>query len=174
MKKLFFISLLAFSFLSAGVRKGPDTNTTAKIKAVFIYNFTKYIEWPSSYREGSFTVGIYGQDSPLYNELSKMARTKKIANQPFEIKKFESLSEVNKCHILYVPKKYHDEINKISRKIKSYSTLLVTEENKSVSKAGINFLVINNRQKFELYKSNVKKQNLKVSTNLEALAFAVK
>jgi hypothetical protein len=40
--------------------------------------------------------------------------------------------------------------------------------------SGINFVVKNNRQKFELNKNNVEKYKLKISSNLEALAFSVK
>ena len=40
----------------------PDQaeEANAKIKAIYIYNFTKYIEWPDSYKEGSFVIGFIG------------------------------------------------------------------------------------------------------------------
>ncbi len=137
-------------------------------------NFTKLIEWPKSYREGNFVVGIVG-DSPLYSELSKMAKTKKVANQSLQIKKFVATKDVGKCHILYVSKNKSQEISSVLKKVKSNSTLVITEKQGLVDKgAGINFIVKNNRQKFELNKSNVEKYKLKVSSNLEALAFTVK
>ena len=53
--------------------------------------------------------------------------------------------------------------------------LIITEKEGLVEKgAGINFIIKNNRQKFELNKKNVEKYKLKVSSNLEALAFTVK
>ena len=61
-------------FLSSGFKvAGVDTNS--KMKAIFIMNFTKLIEWPKAYREGDFVVGVVGE-SPLYTELIKMAKTK--------------------------------------------------------------------------------------------------
>lgn len=149
-------------------------DTNAKIKAVFIYNFTKYIEWPQSYKEGEFTIGIVGE-TPLYSELIKMTETKKVANQTLEVKKFNSPSEVTKCHILYICKDKSSNISDIIKKLKNNSTLLVTEENGLMEKgAGINFIIKDNRQKFELNKGNVEKYKLKISSNLEALAFTVK
>ena len=57
----------------------------------------------------------------------------------------------------------------------SNSTLIITEKQGLVDKgAGINFIIKNNHQKFELNKKNVEKYKLKVSSNLEALAFSVK
>ena len=39
-------------------------------------NFTKLVEWPQTYREGEFVIGVIGS-SPIYTELEKMAKTKK-------------------------------------------------------------------------------------------------
>ena len=137
-------------------------------------NFTKLVEWPQSYRQGNFVVGVVG-DSPLYTELSKMAKTKKVANQTLEIKKFGATNDIGKCHILYVSKNKSEDISSVVKKVKSNSTLIVTEKQGLVDRgAGINFIVKNNRQKFELNKKNVEKYKLKVSSNLEALAFTVK
>lgn len=149
-------------------------DTNSKMKAIFIMNFTKLIEWPQAYREGSFVVGVVGE-SPLFEELVKMSKTKKVANQSLLIKKFNTPSEISNCHILYLSKDESDEISEVVKKIKTNSTLIITEQTGLVDKgAGINFIVKDNRQKFELNKKNVEKYKLKVSSNLESLAFTVK
>lgn len=160
-------------FLSSGF-KAPGVDGNSKMKAIFIMNFTKLIEWPKSYREGNFVVGVVGE-SPLYTELTKMAKTKKVANQSLQIKKFNSSKDIGKCHIIYVSRRQSEDISSVLKKVKSNSTLIITEKQGFVDKgAGINFIVKNNRQKFELNKKNVEKYKLKVSSNLEALAFTVK
>ncbi len=171
MKKIAII-LVSLLILNSGFKIGVDTNS--KMKAIFIMNFTKLIEWPQPYREGNFVVGVVGE-SPLYSELAKMAKTKKVANQSLQIKKFNSISEINKCHILYVSQNKSEDILSVIKMLKQHNTLIITEKQGLVEKgAGINFVVKNNRQKFELNKSNVEKYKLKVSSNLEALAFTVK
>jgi len=160
-------------FLVSGF-KAPGVDGNSKMKAIFIMNFTKLIEWPKSYREGNFVVGVIG-DTPLYSELTKMAKTKKVANQSLQIKKFSTAKDIGKCHILYVSKGKSQDISAVLKKVKSNSTLIITEKQGLVDKgAGINFIIKNNRQKFELNKKNVEKYKLKVSSNLEALAFTVK
>jgi hypothetical protein len=172
-KKLVLIVVCLF-VLNSGFRINATIDTNAKIKAVFIYNFTKYIEWPQPYKEGDFTIGVIGETS-LYSELIKMTETKKVANQTLDVKKFNSLTDVYKCHILYICKDKSDQLGEIVKKIKNNSTLIVTEESGLADKgAGINFIIKENRQKFELNKGNVEKYKLKVSSNLEALAFTVK
>jgi hypothetical protein len=144
------------------------------MKAIFIMNFARYIEWPESYREGNFVVGVVG-NSPLYTELIKMAKTKKVANQTLEIRKYETINQIANCHILYVSNNKSQEISSVVTQVKPNSTLIVTAKQGLVDRgSGINFVVKNNRQKFELNKKNVEKKKLKVSSNLEALAFSVK
>jgi len=170
--KKIVIILISLLILNSGFKIGVDTNS--KMKAIFIMNFTKLIEWPASYREGNFIVGVIG-DSPLYAELVKMAKTKKVANQPLEIKRFSTVNDISKCHIIFVSENKSQEINSVVKKVKPNSTLIITTKQGLVDKgSGINFIVKNNRQKFELNKQNVERYKLKVSSNLEALAFTVK
>lgn len=151
-----------------------SVDTNSKMKAIFIMNFTKLIEWPQPYRQGNFVVGVIG-DSPLYPELVKMSKTKKVANQSLQVVKFNSSSEIQKCHIIYVSRNKSENMNAVLEKVKQNSTLIITEKNGLVDKgAGINFIVKDNRQKFELNKKNVEKYKLKVSSNLVSLAFTVK
>ena len=177
MKKYKYIfSILIFVFVAAISPNGlpQNTDTNAKIKAVFIYNFTKYIEWPSDYNGGDFIIAILGENKALFEELNKMSQVKKIANQSFSIVKYNSVSEVKVPHILYIPSENTKELAKAVEKLRGKSTLIVTEKPGMAKKgAGINFVVVGNRQKFELNKSNVERQNLKVASTLENLAVLV-
>ena len=104
-----------------------------------------------------------------------MAKTKKVANQSLEIIKFEEVNDIAKCHILYVSDNKSQDISSVVKQVKPNSTLIITAKQGLVDKgSGINFVVKNNRQKFELNKKNVEKYKLKISSNLEALAFSVK
>ena len=164
--------VLFVSILTMGAGGNYDTN--AKIKAVYIYNFTKYIEWPKDYRETSFVIGVMGETT-LYQELEKISATKKVFDQSIEIKKFTSSSDLSKCHILYIPSGNKESFSAIVSKIQSYSTLIVTDTPGMAAKgSAINFVIMANRQKFELNESNAVKYNLKVSNSLEALAILVK
>ena len=177
MKRSILISLIFILVgTSASSPSGaiPNVDTNAKIKAVFIYNFTKYIEWPSNSTSGEFTIGILGSNEALYSELDKMSKVKKVANQTFSIKKFSSISEVNAPHILYIPADSTEELSKAVSLLKGKSTLIVTEKAGMAQKgAAINFVIVGSRQKFELNKANVEKHNLKVASTLEKLAVLV-
>ncbi len=152
----------------------PPVDTTAKIRAMFLYNFTKNIEWPKSYKQGNFIIGILGT-STLKDELQTIVASKKVGNvQDFEILQFSSTSDIKKCHILYVTSENSAMMKPAQAKIKGKSTLLITEKAGMAKQgAAINFIVVDNKQKFELNKANAEKYDLKVSNNLTSLAILV-
>lgn len=177
MKRLLpiLISLLCISadWVRAPILQDPNSSN-AKLKASFIYNFTKYIDWPEKYKEGNFVIGVLGTTS-FYNDLTTLLNTKTVGSQRFEIKSFTSADAVSGiCHILFVPAENSSMLPDVLKKIKGKSTLIVTEK-PGLAKQGaaINFVVENNKQRFELNKANIEKYNLKVSTTLTALAIQV-
>lgn len=160
-------------FSSSKTTYDRTIDTNAKIKAMFIYNFTKYIEWPQNYKQGNFVIGVLGNSS-IFIELSNMASAKKAGTQSFEIKNFTSPASVSKCHMLIVASDITTGFSDALSKIKNNSTLIITEK-AGLAKQGaaINFVVQNNKQAFELNKANAEKYDLKVSSNLLALAIVV-
>ena len=149
----------------------PDPN--ARFKALFIYQFTKYIEWPASYKSGDFVIGIVGE-SDVVKHLNTMASTKKAGSQNIKIVKYNSAAEIGKCHIVFLTKSKSSEFSAALSKTNSNNTLLITEQAGLARKGSdINFVILDNRQKFELNKSNCSKSGLNVSAGLVQLAIPI-
>ena len=144
-----------------------------KLQTVFIYNFTKHIEWPQNMRSGDFIIGVIG-NSPITDELETLAKSRKVGNQPIVVKKYRDTDEIGSCHILYIPPGRSGDIGSIINQVKGYNTLIITDK-KGLANAGaaINFVVDGSKQKFELKKSNATKYGLKVSSDLERLAIVI-
>lgn len=168
MRKLILILSSFLLFTSANtVLPGDGEETNAKIKAIYIYNFTKYIEWPDSYKEGSFVIGFIGNNSALLSELSKMANVKKAGNQNIEIRNISTLDDNTKYNIVFLLSDNSSQLGEVVSKAKGKSTLIVTEKPGLAEKgAGINFIVEENKQKIELNKANIEKYKLKVAEGL--------
>ncbi len=176
MKKIYALLLLSLFMVSAdlvrfSVPMAPDTNT--KIKAVFLYNFTKYIEWPQNYKSGNFVIGVVGDES-FAKELDVFFSPKSMGSQRFEIKHFKKPADITLSHMIYVSPNYIGNISDVLGKIKGKSTLLITEKAGMAKQgAAINFTIVENKQKFELNKANAEKYDLKVSSSLANLAIKV-
>lgn len=167
--KLFLLlTVPLFSFVRIG-----EVDTTAKMRALYVYQFTKYIEWPASTKQGNFVVGVLG-NTHVYQELVNTTANKKVGTQSLEIILYNNLAAVEKCQILLVSKENSDNIKDIVNKIKQHHTLVVTER-AGLAKQGaaISFIVQENKQKFELSKTNAEKNELRISANLETLAIKV-
>ncbi len=168
-----FLGLLMISFSSSKAPGQIDTN--AKIKSLFIYNFAKYVEWPGKMKDGDFVIGILGDHPTLHSELSKMAQTKTRGDQSFKIENYKNANEVSKCHILYIEATKSDQLQDVVNHRSGKSTLIVGDgPGLAKQGAGISFYEMQSKQKMEINPDNLEKYNLKVSSQLVALATVVK
>lgn len=177
MKKMILILLLPVALLVTRAMIAPDQGeeANAKIKAIYIYNFTKYIEWPQEYKSGNFVVGVLGTNTALLGELNKMAAAKTVGAQKFDIKNISSPADAASCHIVYILSDKSAQLADVVGKVKGKSALIVTDKEGLAAKgSAINFIIVENKQKIELNKGNIEKYKLKVAAQLVEMAVAVK
>lgn len=168
MKKISLISLV----LLAGVVGSLSAQSSEKYQALFIYNFTRYIEWPAT-NSSEFVVGVLGKSS-VYSELLTIAEGRKVGIQTIKVKRFASASEVDNCHILFVSTEASAQVASLSPALISKNTLIITERSGLISKgAGINFVLDEGKQKFQMSKTNMQKTGLKVNAQLADMALLV-
>src|SRR5690349_6957277 len=73
-----------------------------QVKALFLVNFAKYVEWPENAVRGqSFVIGILGEDS-FGAHLRQAAEGKSAGGKPIEIRKIEALEDLASCQILFI------------------------------------------------------------------------
>lgn len=157
---------------SFGFKQNIDTN--AKIKAVFLYNFTRYFEWPGAKKSGNFVIHVVGKNDALVKELNKMAETKMVGNQKMEIVYTATYASKAIPHMLFLLPDVSKALPDITAKLKGKGTLIISEkEGAAKTGAAINFVIIENKQKFEYSKNSAVKAGLKTSEDFKALAIAV-
>ena len=171
----FFISLMLvwvfYSFQDAPKMK--DTDTTAIVKAAYIYNFAKLIDWPSANKEGNFIIGVYGTTN-VYKELINKYSTKRIGTQDIEIRKLSDSPDVGSVHVLFVAHSNSKDLKAILNNLEFEPVLVITEMEGAINTGSvINFLVIDNNLKFELNVSEAKNRQLIVGSRLKDLAYKI-
>lgn len=141
-----------------------------KAQSLFIYNFTRLIEWPASYKTGDFIVGVYGGGA-VVDAIKATLSGKKVGAQNVQISQYGAIGDIGKCHILFVPFSKGKEIEAIVTKLGNQSTLVITERNGMLDLGSmINFIVEGNALKFELNTSAAASKGLSVSTGLTKMA----
>jgi len=168
---LFIFLGLGLTFAANAQMSSADPN--AKIKAIFIYNFTKYIEWPSAAKQGDFVIGVFGKTN-ITSELEKMAILKKAGNQTIVIKQLTSVNDISNCQMLFIAADKSSQIGNVMAKIKNNSILIVSEDPGMAKKgSAINFVPTGNKLTFELNRTAAQKHELNVSSSLNQLAILV-
>lgn len=174
MKRVRTILVLAAFAASAMIQPAMANNSVEKdsrpmheIHSMMIYNFIKYIQWPDQGQE--FVIGVLG-GGDVYNTLSAWYDGKVRGNKKFVIKTFNSADEISNCHILYINRNKSGDFTDAASKVSS-STLIITDKPGLGKRgSGINFKVANNKLTFELNQSALDNSNLKVSSQLSAMA----
>ena len=162
--------LLAGLCFNTSVVRAQETNF--KVAAIYIYSFTKYIEWPANKMKNRFIIDVYG-NSALVNDLIMLTANKKVNGLPIEINTVYDENEIQYCNILFVPNNKSDKINELIEASGRHNFLLVTEgKNLTKKGAAISLVNIGGKQKFELNEAAIKKVGLKIANQLVSLSIS--
>ena len=146
----------------------------AKMKSLFIYNFTRYIKWPDYAITGDFVIGIFGSYPTLKGELETMARTKKFQGKSIVVKEYYSVDRIDACHILYVIPEKSPIMNLVNKEVQRKPILVLTDYEGMIKQgSSINFYYSQNKQRMEISPTNIEKCGLLVSSKLLSLAKVV-
>jgi hypothetical protein len=163
---MFLFCLISFRF-----QQPSNFDVNSKIKAVFLYNFTRYFEWPEQKKENNFIIYVVGKNDNLINELKNLAKSKKVGNQDIEIKNSPSFDAAVYSHIIYFTPEQAKPVSDAASKNKNKGALVVAEAPGACkSGASINFIYTENKLKFEYSKTMAVKAGLKTNDDFKALA----
>jgi len=146
------------------------------VKAAFLYNFARFVEWPA----GAFaddrtpvTLGILGKDP--FGEIIESIRGKTVRDRELVIRRFVSMEEMEECHILFISQSEHKRLARIFVKLKDWSVLTVGDMEKFAHRGGIiNLIIVEGKVRLEVNVDVAKRSGLEISSNLLKLARIVK
>jgi uncharacterized membrane protein len=150
----------------------PDSRAQdEKLKAIFVYNFTRYFAWPE--KPGNFVIIIVGK-SPLAAELNDIAQKKRVGNTQIEIRTVSTVQEITDAHIIYVTSSKTDQLASAAALSRSRNILVISEKESACKEgSGLNFIHKDSKLVFEICKSNLATCGLTVSSSLYTLGIVV-
>jgi hypothetical protein len=173
-----FLLLLAWNIASTPLSAQDDDQAAANreyaIKAAYLYQFGRYVQWPADAYPSEITplvIGVLGTD-PFGGVLDEIARTKQIDRRPIVVRHFASMKEYTPCNILFVTASAGaEETAAAIKKTRHDPVLLVGEEPGFAEQGGmINFFLDENRIRFEINAEIARQHQLKISSKLLHLA----
>jgi hypothetical protein len=148
-----------------------------KVKAAFLYNFAKFIEWPTNRfpePDSPIIIGVVGED-PFGSILDDTVKGKTINGRPFLIRRLARGKDLKQCHLLFMSRSLNQDIEIILAGLKSQSVLTVSEAEQFARRGGmIALLIVDNTVKFEINLDTTEAAGLKVSAKLASVARVIK
>jgi hypothetical protein len=145
------------------------------LKAVFLYNFVKSVEWPAATPDsaaGSVTVCILGND-PFESALGSL-RGRTVNGKKLWIRTIGSVAEANSCSVVFISDSESARVEQILGGLKGASVLTVGDT-PGTAKRGcvIDFVMEDNKVRYEINARAADAAHLKISPNLLGLAKTV-
>ena len=146
--------------------------TEYQVKAAFLFNFAKFVDWPTNAfarEDSAFVIGVFGV-SPFGSALDQTVRNKSVAGHPFMVVTPSSIQEARKCHILFISTSENRRLREIVESLRGASVLTVGETGGFLDNGGmIGFLMEGQKVRFEINGEAAKAAGLKVSSKLLSL-----
>ena len=168
--KVFFIALLFLSTQSFA----QDNTIEYKIKAGYLYNFTKFISWPDDESE-TFNLCILGKDP--FGSIINPIEAKSVKNKPIRLIYYQAVKDIKACHIIYFgetatkPELSELSLNAILS-ISSFDNSLTVGETEYFTHSGgmIAFILRQGKVKFQINMQALRKSGLEVRAKLLEVA----
>ncbi|MDP1947537.1 MAG: YfiR family protein [Nitrospirota bacterium] len=171
------LCIVIFSSVCTGIRaQAQEPNAEYQLKAAFLFNFAKFVEWPDSSSSSSsapLTICVLGND-PFGASLDAIEE-KTIKGRALAVKRLRSIGGTKDCQILYVSPNELTHMAEIVRSLQKTPVLTVCDV-ESCAEAGImlNMRMVENRVQLDMNLDVVQRTPLKVSSQLMKLTRIVK
>jgi YfiR/HmsC-like len=176
--RLLHIILIAWILncgLSLTAHAVQTDDSANKVKAAFLIQFSKYIDWPEDcFKENdhSLVLSILGRD-PFGSAIDLINRN--FHDKKIEIRRLTMLSEIRNCHILFITPGMTGHMPEITQKAMKSPMLLIGDSDGFLNQGGmINFTRKGTKLRFDIHLDNIKKSGLKISSKLIKVANKVK
>jgi hypothetical protein len=143
-----------------------------EVKAAYLYRFVAYIEWPETAfatRDGPLVIGVAGAD-PLMAELSRALAGRSAHGRPLVARRLAAGDPTEGVHMLYVGDAAMLRSPWVQR-LRDRPMLIVSESPQGLENgSALNFVLVDDRLRFEASLRATERAGLKVSSRLLALA----
>jgi hypothetical protein len=170
---------LAAALVALPARRARAAATVAgeyEVKAAFLYNFARYVEWPPGAVPAGqpFVIAVLGHD-PFGPALDAVLRGRTIRDRPLAVRRLARLDEMETAQVLFIARSEGDEVARILRRLEGQPVLTVGEEPDFAQQGGVvRFRVDQDRVGFEINIDSAERAGLKMSSQLLKLARIVR
>jgi len=144
------------------------------VKAAFIFRFTAYVEWPEeALPPDNFTIAVMG-DSQVAERLQALTSGRSLRSRAVQVREIANLAQAKDVQVLFVGRNRRTELRRLLAPLGDRRMLVISDELEGLdSGSAVNFLMADNRLRFEVSLPAAKRAGLKVSSEMLSVAVRV-
>ena len=159
---------------SAAAASPPVTRAASyEVKAVFIYNFTKFVTWPStSFVNAADPIKVCIMDNSALGEALEALAGKTSKGRHIKTFSYQNITEGDKCHLIFISESVDTPLTKkILLAVGKSPVLTVGDSAAFVHQGGIiKFIASGNKLAFEINPATARRSGLEISSKMLSLA----
>jgi YfiR/HmsC-like len=179
LKRALPAALLGLALLLAALPAAVRAQVAASeydVKAAFLFNFTKFVEWPGSAfsdDRGALQLCVFG-GNPFGKSLEAVAG-EEVGGHRLGVRRVEDTGKLAGCHVLFIdPAESSDRTSQVLSSVRGEPVLTVGDNRGFLDRGGIiNFVLEGTKVRFEINQEAAERAGLKISSKLLRLAFRV-
>ena len=161
--------LFLLGFAPPVVAAEPAPSPEYQLKAVFLFNFAQFVEWPAqAYRDAKapLVIGILGED-PFGAFLDRLVRGEKVGDRPLIVRRFRRVEDIAECHILFISRSEAAILGQVIAHLKGRSLLTVSDVDTFTRQGGIvRFVTENGKIRLRINVEAAKRCELTISSKI--------
>ncbi len=142
------------------------------IKAVFLFNFVQFVEWPDDAFADANTpiaIGILGDD-PFGPSLDEVIQGENVKGRPLTVLRARRLADLSDCHLIFVSRSESRRLDDVLSQLANRPILTVSELEGFARRGGIiAFFSDGKKVRFEINPASARRVELKISSELLGL-----
>ena len=140
-----------------------------EVKAAFLYNFTKFTQWPAGAfpaQDSPLVIGILGED-PFGDYLDGIVRGEQVQDRAFVIQRYRRLAEMKTCHVLFISRSESARLEQIFAALRKRGVLSVGEVEGFAARGGmIEFVNYEGKLRLRINLAAARSEGLTLSSKL--------
>jgi hypothetical protein len=159
--------------LACGMGAAAQSSGEYDVKAAYLYNFAKFVEWPPESfpsRDAPFAICLLGHD-PFGRALDDIVEGERIQGRSLVVRRLKGWDEAELCHILFVSSSVQEDFDELLGGHTFRRTLAVGDVPSFLTAGGhISFFLEGSSVRFAIHRDNVARTDLKISSKLMRVA----
>lgn len=161
-------------WLGLAASLGAQPSREYDLKAVFLFNFVTFVDWPPAARSANepFVIGVLGHD-PFGASLDEVVAGEKFHDAPLQVRRCRTIEEASRCHILFISASEAGRVSAILQALRGRPVLTVADMPRFLEAGGIIAFSTEGRVQLHINPPAAHRAGLTISSKLLRVAKVV-